>query len=387
MMNSAGGQALAGTPGVPSPPLFDTSNCRSLYVGNMSTKMTEALLYEIFSTVGAVETCKLIKDKNSGQSTGYGFVDYYDHATAAQAIAGLNGKAIYGSEIKVNWAFAGGHREDTSNHFHIFVGDLSPEIDDRALFNAFSAFGSISDARVMWDQNTGRSRGYGFVAFRKKEDAERGLTEMNGEWLGSRAIRCNWANQKLTPTTPTAPIDPVTVDVNVSPTNTTVYVGNLTPDVNDQMLRSVFSEFGAIEEIRMQKDKGFAFVRFQTHDSAKNAITSMHGKIIGIRAVKCSWGKERTGQQTSTSPASARPSASPPFAYPGVGVPYTYPAVAAPYGAAYGAPMAAAPYMAAYAPYQQPMAPGPMYYNTPNPAMNMGAPPQQGYDNYNYNSY
>jgi nucleolysin TIA-1/TIAR len=48
------------------------------------------------------------------------------------------------------------------------------------------------------------------------------------------------------------------------PTNTTVYIGNLSPDTTEQHLREVFSEFGFIEEIRMQKDKGYAFVRSHT---------------------------------------------------------------------------------------------------------------------------
>jgi RNA recognition motif-containing protein len=51
----------------------------------------------------------------------------------------------------------------------------------------------------MWDTATNRSRGYGFVAFKRKDDAQRALTEMNGELLGSRPIRCNWANQKGLP--------------------------------------------------------------------------------------------------------------------------------------------------------------------------------------------
>ncbi len=51
----------------------------------------------------------------------------------------------------------------------------------------------------MWDMKTGRSRGYGFVAFRERPDAEKALSSMDGEWLGSRAIRCNWANQKGQP--------------------------------------------------------------------------------------------------------------------------------------------------------------------------------------------
>eukprot|EP01125_Pyxidicula_operculata_P023182 TRINITY_DN988_c0_g2_i2.p1 TRINITY_DN988_c0_g2~~TRINITY_DN988_c0_g2_i2.p1 ORF type:complete len:249 (+),score=32.61 TRINITY_DN988_c0_g2_i2:18-764(+) len=151
---------------------FDPDTCKSLYVGNLAPQVTEPLLYEIFGAVGHVESVKIIKDRvmvQGGSSVGYGFVDYSLHDHAVKALNQLNSCKIYGMEIRVNWAFAGGHREDTSNHHHIFVGDLSPEIDDKALNEAFAAFGSLSDARVMWDQATGRSRGYGFIAFRQKE--------------------------------------------------------------------------------------------------------------------------------------------------------------------------------------------------------------------------
>src|SRR5687768_16230163 len=112
---------------------------------------------------------------------GYGFVDYTDHMSAENAMNGLNGRDLYGQELRINWAVAGGNKEDTSSmrkflmcmlfinplaHHHIFVGDLSPEIDDGALWEALQAFGSLSDARVMRDPNGNRSRGYGFVAFR-----------------------------------------------------------------------------------------------------------------------------------------------------------------------------------------------------------------------------
>lgn len=274
-------------------------NCRSLYVGGLSEKVVEGLLYEIFSIMGPVESCKICKDKVSGQSSGYGFVDYYDHRTAAMALEQFTGRRIYGEELKVNWALnSGGSKEDTSNHYHIFVGDLSPEIDDKALYNAFAVFGNISDARVMWDlQRPGHSRGYGFVAFRTKESAQRALTEMNGEWLGTRAIRCNWANQKgqsgIDPSDYAPTMDFNQVLAQTPANNTTVYVGNIAPDTTLQLMQQCFGEYGPIDEVKVQGDKGFAFVRYTTHESAAKAICGMHGKMIGTRTVKCSWGKDR----------------------------------------------------------------------------------------------
>lgn len=131
----------------------------------------------------------------------YGFVEYDDPGAAERAMQTLNGRRVHGQEIRVNWAYQNNNvsKEDTSNHFHIFVGDLSNEVNDEVLLQAFSAFGQVSEARVMWDMKTGRSRGYGFVAFRDRAEAEKALSAMDGEWLGSRAIRCNWANQKGQP--------------------------------------------------------------------------------------------------------------------------------------------------------------------------------------------
>jgi len=301
--------------------------CRSLYVGNLDAKVTDVLLWEIFSTIGSVESCKVIKDKMYGESSGYGFVDFYTHEEASRALNNLNGRIIYNKDIKVNWAFAGSNREDTTSHHHIFVGDLSPDIDDDALYKAFQPFGTISDARVMWDQNTGRSRGYGFVAFRDKADAERAMTGMNGEWLGSRAIRCNWANQKVSagnaisvvPGSLNSGLNYDAIAAQSSVMNTTVYVGNLSPEVSEDVLISIFNIYGPIEEVRIQKDKGFAFVKFANHDQATRAIIAVHGSVIGTRPVKCSWGKERNGASTGTPTVTAPPSVGvsfPPQAYP-----------------------------------------------------------------------
>jgi nucleolysin TIA-1/TIAR len=48
----------------------------------------------------------------------------------------------------------------------------------------------------MWDQNSGKSRGFGFVSFEDRAEADKAINTMNGLVLGSKAIRCNWANQK-----------------------------------------------------------------------------------------------------------------------------------------------------------------------------------------------
>ena len=50
----------------------------------------------------------------------------------------------------------------------------------------------FSDAKVIRDPATLMSKGYGFVSFPKRDEAERAIEQMNGQWLGRRTIRTNW---------------------------------------------------------------------------------------------------------------------------------------------------------------------------------------------------
>ena len=102
--------------------------------------------------------------------------------------------------------------ENTAGQYHhVFVGDFGLEVRDYDLAKAFSAFGALSYAHVMRDRDSGLSRGYALVAFENKTDAEQAIATMNGEWLGFRKIRVNWANQEKqrAPPTTAAPFRPL----------------------------------------------------------------------------------------------------------------------------------------------------------------------------------
>ena len=291
------------------------------------------MLTEIFAVAGPVQHVKIIPDRNYQHGgLNYGFVEYLDMRAAETALQTLNGRKIFDTEIRVNWAYQGQqNKEDTTGHYHVFVGDLSPEVNDEVLAKAFSAFGTLSDARVMWDMNSGKSRGYGFLAFRDKTDAEQAIATMNGEWLGSRAIRVNWANQKTqgasappprpagTLGTAPAPINfqggPLSYEAVVQQTpsyNTTVYVGNLVPYCTQADLIPLFQSIGYLSEIRMQADRGFAFVKLDTHEHAAMAIVQLQGQMVHGRPIKCSWGKDRAdGATVQPNAISPSPTAAP----------------------------------------------------------------------------
>uniref|UniRef100_A0A671YB43 TIA1 cytotoxic granule-associated RNA binding protein-like 1 n=1 Tax=Sparus aurata TaxID=8175 RepID=A0A671YB43_SPAAU len=281
----------------------DESHPKTLYVGNLSRDVTEILILQLFTQIGPCKSCKMITEHTSNDP--YCFVEFFEHRDAAAALAAMNGRKILGKEVKVNWATTpSSQKKDTSSkcspidyHFHVFVGDLSPEITTEDVKAAFAPFGKISDARVVKDMTTGKSKGYGFVSFFNKLDAENAIINMGGQWLGGRQIRTNWATRK--PPAPKSAQDNGSkhlrfddVVTQSSPQNCTVYCGGIQSGLSEHVMRQTFSPFGQIMEIRVFPEKGYSFIRFSSHDSAAHAIVSVNGTIIEGHIVKCFWGKE-----------------------------------------------------------------------------------------------
>lgn len=281
---------------------FDTGSedrqPRTVYVGNLDPSITEDFITTLFGQIGVVTKTKVIFD---GTNDPYAFVEFADHYTAAQALQAMNKRVLLDKEMKVNWATEPGTQAkvDTSKHFHVFVGDLSPEVDNKALKDAFAPFGDVSDAKVIRDATTLKSKGYGFVSYPKREEAERAIEQMNGQWLGRRTIRTNWATRKPTGTNDSqygrTELSYDDVFNQTGPENTSVYVGNVNSAANDEDLRSAFDKFGRILEVRIFKAQGYAFVRFDKKESACNAIVKMNGQEICGQSVKCSWGRTPEG--------------------------------------------------------------------------------------------
>lgn len=165
-----------------------------LYVAGLPKSVTEDMLRELFNVTGQVQTIKILFDKNR-PGYNYAFIEYDNTQSAEMAKHTLSGRSINNSEISINWAFQSQAAKST-DHYNLFVGDLSSEVNDELLGKSFSRFPSLVAAHVMWDMQTGRSRGYGFVSFSDHSDAENALQSMNGEWIGGRQIRLNWASHK-----------------------------------------------------------------------------------------------------------------------------------------------------------------------------------------------
>jgi RNA recognition motif-containing protein len=76
----------------------------NLYVGNLSYRLTEDELKEAFEEFGQVASCTIIKDKVTGESKGFGFLEMPERSEAEAAISGLNGRDLKGRKLNVNEA-------------------------------------------------------------------------------------------------------------------------------------------------------------------------------------------------------------------------------------------------------------------------------------------
>lgn len=75
----------------------------------------------------------------------------------------------------------------------LYVGNLSYRLTDSELEQTFSQFGAVLSAKIIMDRETNRSKGFGFVEFGSREEAEKAIEELNGKEVGGRAIVVNEA--------------------------------------------------------------------------------------------------------------------------------------------------------------------------------------------------
>jgi RNA recognition motif-containing protein len=79
---------------------------------------------------------------------------------------------------------------------NIYVGNLSYDMSEDALREAFAEYGDVSSAKILSDRETGRSRGFGFVEMPNQSEGEAAIAQLNGKDVGGRALRVNEARPR-----------------------------------------------------------------------------------------------------------------------------------------------------------------------------------------------
>eukprot|EP00124_Ichthyophonus_hoferi_P001514 Ihof_evm13s80 gene=Ihof_evmTU13s80 len=165
------------------------------YVGNLDERVTDDILYELFLQAGPIVNLHVPKDRVTGHHQSFGFVEYLGEEDADYAIKILNMIKLYGKPIRVNKASTDKKNLDVGAN--LFIGNLDPEVDEKLLYDTFSAFGVILQTpKIMRDQDTGNSKGFAFVNYASFEASDAAIEAMNGQHLANRPISVTYAYRK-----------------------------------------------------------------------------------------------------------------------------------------------------------------------------------------------
>ncbi|CAI0465260.1 unnamed protein product [Linum tenue] len=283
---------------------------KTVWIGDLHNWMDENYLHTCFASTGEVSiaSIKVIRNKQTGLSEGYGFVEFFTHGTAEKVLQNYTGILMPNTDqhFRLNWATfsTGDKRSDNAPDLSIFVGDLAADVTDSLLHDTFAnRYSSVKAAKVVFDANTGRSKGYGFVRFGDDSERTQAMTEMNGVYCSSRAMRIGAATprkssgyQQQGGYISNGSSTPSFLSENDS-TNTTIFVGGLDPNVTDEDLKQTFTQHGEIVSVKIPVGKGCGFVQFASRSNAEEALQKLNGTIIGKQTVRLSWGRNPANKQ------------------------------------------------------------------------------------------
>merc|ERR1719239_916178 len=304
--------------------------------------MTQEEIRSLFSSIGEVESCKLIRDKVTGQSLGYGFVNYHRIEDASKAIQTLNGLRLQNKTIKVSYARPSSEAIKGAN---LYVSGLPKHMAQPDLERLFSSCGNIITSRILCDNITGvnkgdgcvpgLSKGVGFIRFDQRIEAERAIQKLNGTIPegATEPITVKFANNPSNNAKAIPPLaaylapqaarralgaalhpasrfrySPLAGDLlaggtllsgmaatNGSGCGWCIFVYNLAPETEENILWQLFGPFGAVQNVKVIRDlqtnkcKGFGFVTMTNYEEALVAIQSLNGYTLGNRVLQVSF--------------------------------------------------------------------------------------------------
>ncbi|CAG8535764.1 9218_t:CDS:2 [Ambispora gerdemannii] len=178
-----------------SRPTEERNQEATVYIGNLDERCTEALIWELMLQAGPVVNVHLPKDRVTQTHQGYGFCEYMSEDDADYAIKIMNQIKLYGKPIRVNKATSDKKNLDVGAS--LFIGNLDPDVDEKMLYDTFSAFGVIVQTpKIARDPDTGNSKGYGFISYDNFDSSDAAIDAMNGQYLMNKPITVSYAFKK-----------------------------------------------------------------------------------------------------------------------------------------------------------------------------------------------
>ena len=305
-------------------PSLRRSGVGNIFVKNLHESIDNKQLYDTFSLFGNILSCKVVVDRETGLSKGYGYVHYETAEGANAAIENLDGMLIDGQEVQVGHFMRRNDRPDINSWTNCYVKNVPYEWDDERLHQEFSQFGEVVSCSVARgtrkpsakegtkkedrheepdeeedaekkEDGTSQTLGYGFVNYLEHEDAVAAVENLDGKeyttvldgeeitqqlYVGraqkkaerERELRAKYEAEKM---------DKISKFQGVN-----LYVKNLDDSVTDDVLRDEFAPMGTITSARVMKDlkdgrsRGFGFVELPTEPYEPHVAVLMQQRSV-----------------------------------------------------------------------------------------------------------
>jgi polyadenylate-binding protein len=210
-------------------------------------------LHDTFSAFGNILSCKVATDP-SGQSKGYGFVQFDSEEAAQKAIEKLNGMLLNDKQVYVGPFLRKQERDTATDKMrfnNVFVKNLSETTTEEDLNKTFGEFGTITSIVVMRDGD-GKSKCFGFVNFENAEDAAKAVEALNGkkiddkEWFVGKAQKKYEREVELKQR-----FEQSMKEAADKFQGANLYIKNLDDSIVDEKLKELFSPFGTITSCKV----------------------------------------------------------------------------------------------------------------------------------------
>uniref|UniRef100_A0A914ECD2 Polyadenylate-binding protein n=1 Tax=Acrobeloides nanus TaxID=290746 RepID=A0A914ECD2_9BILA len=290
-------------------PSLRRSTAGNIFIKNLDKRIDVKSLYDTFTLFGKILSCKISMDAE-GNSKGYGFIHFESEEAAQVAIGKVNGmlldeKKVYVAKFQTRTQRFGELGDSDTRFTNVYIKNFAEDLDDEKLKELFSKFGTITSAIVIKDSE-GKSRGFGFVAFEKPEEAGKSVEEMNGYELSESKKKltvCRAQKKAEREVEVKRKYALWKSELEKKCKGSNLYVKNLEETVNDEELRKIFEEFGTITSVKVMRDENgrsrcFGFVCFENAENAAKAKEEKHNKMNGSKPLYVALAQRKEDRQT-----------------------------------------------------------------------------------------
>eukprot|EP01127_Copromyxa_protea_P013394 TRINITY_DN35_c0_g1_i2.p1 TRINITY_DN35_c0_g1~~TRINITY_DN35_c0_g1_i2.p1 ORF type:complete len:595 (-),score=167.18 TRINITY_DN35_c0_g1_i2:223-2007(-) len=255
----------------------------NIFIKNLDNTIGHKELYDTFSAFGNILSCKVAMN-DKGESKGYGFVHFENQQCADNAVQMVNDNLMLDKKVYVGPFIPRKVRAQQleQSWTNVFIKDIDPSIDDAALRQAFSEFGTVTSAVIMRKED-GTSLGFGFVNFEGHESADKAVAAMHGAKLGNKTLYCCRAQKKAERE---AKLKKEWEQLKISKyQGINLYIKNIEDEIDEERLKTEFAPWGTIKSCKIMTDekgtsKGFGFVCYSAPEESQRAINEMNNRTL-----------------------------------------------------------------------------------------------------------